>query len=129
MKTNNNNKWTFRPKYTKARIANELADKEQHMMATLTELLRASTKDKDVKTIVFDRFVKMLDDFQHVRNAMDDLGPEDWIVDFNNNTFDWFLEFIQEVLSDGKKLRGPDDPMFDYQAAKEYDELEKWGDA
>lgn len=95
-----NTEWTYRPKYTKARIAKELADKEQKMMATLTELLSASTKGKDVKTIVFERFVQMLDDFKLLRCAIDDVGPEEWVVHFNCNPFTHFLISIHEALSD-----------------------------
>ena len=117
-----NNKWTYSPKYTEARIANELAFKEQHMTSTLTELLRASSQGKDVKTIVFERFIQMLGDFELGRDVLSDLGPEDWVVDFNQHTFEWFLDFVQEELSDEEPKREDDDPMSDYELAKEFAE-------
>lgn len=87
--------WTYRPKYTEARISKELADKEQALTETVTELLRASTNGKDAKTIVFERFFQMLDDFKRMRSGEEHF---DWVIDFNLHTFEWFLYLIQYDL-------------------------------
>lgn len=101
-----NNEWTYRPKYTKARIAKELADKEQELTSTLTELLRVQTIDgAKMKDIVFECFVKMLDDLRFAREQIADCMGDNWDPDefffathLNINSFQWFLQMIGEYI-------------------------------
>ena len=101
MKTN---EWTYRPKYTRARIINELAEKEQHMASTLVELLRLqTTKEVDIEHIVFDCFLQMIEDLRNSRMEMIDNPDIDMETDgffaryHNTNAFDCFLANINAV--------------------------------
>ena len=98
--------WTYRPKYTKARTAKELADKEQELTSILVELLRVQTTEgTEMKDIVFHCFVQMLQDFKLARETLADCmhpehDPDDFFSDvqLNINPYFWFIELIRKCI-------------------------------
>lgn len=101
-----NTEWTYRPKYTKARIAKELADKEQELTSTLTDLLRVQTLEgAKMKDIVFECFVQMLEEFKLAREQIADCMDGNWDpMDFffatycNTDTYAVFMKKIRDYI-------------------------------
>ena len=92
--------WTYRPKYTKARIAKELADKEQELTSTLTDLVRVQTLEgAKMKDIVFECFVQMLEELKLAREQIADCMDGNWDpMDF------FFLEIETDDEFDEEEL-------------------------